>query len=77
MAHLNLYIPDEVAANLKQEANAAGVPLSRFMLSLVPGCGSGDQWPAGFFETSCGFLTEDIEEPADTLPEPTEALEIP
>jgi hypothetical protein len=76
VAHLNLYVPDEVAANLKQEAAAAGVPLSRFLLSLVPG-GSEDQWPAGFFEQSCGFLAEDIEELADESPEPTEALKIP
>ena len=72
MAHVNIYLPDDVAATLKQEANAAGVPLSRFILSLLPGAASGDEWPPGFFEQACGFLTEDIHEPADAPPEPLE-----
>jgi hypothetical protein len=48
VAHLNIYLPDDVAASLKQEANAAGVPLSRFMLSLLPGGASRDEWPPDF-----------------------------
>jgi hypothetical protein len=75
VAHLNLYLPDDLAASLKQQANANGVPLSRLMLSYLPGGHSGDDWPTGFFEQVCGFLTEDMEEPADPPPDPVEALE--
>lgn len=77
MAHLNIYLPDDVAAALKREANAAGVPLSRFILSRGTGNRPGDHWPEGFFELSCGFLAENIEEPADAPAEPVEALNLP
>ena len=40
----------DVADALKQEANAAGVPLSRLMLSRMRGHKSGNEWPPDFFE---------------------------
>ena len=77
MAHLNLYIPDDLAARLKREASAAGMPLSRFMLSQIRGGASLEAWPTGFFAEACGFLTEDMEEPADSPPEPVDQLDLP
>lgn len=76
MAHLNLYLPDDVAAVLKQEANAARVPLSRYVLSLLAARGPGARWPQGYFEQVCGFLSEEMAEPEDALPEPIEALDL-
>ena len=77
MAHLNIYLPDDVAAALKREASSAGVTLSRFMLSRVTDMASGGGWPPGFFEKSCGFLTEGMDEPSDPPPEPLDAMELP
>ena len=74
MAQLNLYVPDDLASRLKRDAKRAGLPLSRYVLSLLsthrePG------WPAGYFEKVCGFLREDFPEPEDRLPEPVEMPE--
>ena len=79
MAHLNIYVPDEVSVALKQQARAAGVSLSRFLLSQVQGDRSGSAWPAGFFSRTCGFLAEDeeMDEPDDALPEAVESLDVP
>ncbi len=74
VAHLNIYVPDELAETLKKEARSAGVPLSRFMLSRMSSIGPGADWPPGFFTQTCGFLTEDIAEPFDAPPEPVESL---
>jgi hypothetical protein len=63
---LNPPIPDDIAS----------LPAGA-LLSQVAGDASLDDWPAGFFEDSCGFLTEDMEEPSDTAPDPVEAVEIP
>lgn len=75
MAHLNLYIPDDIAEALKQEANSARVPLSRYVLSLLTARRPGAGWPPGYFERACGFLSDEMEEPADALPEPVEAVD--
>ncbi len=77
MAHLNIYLPDEFADKLKREANAAKVPLSRYLLSLLSDRGEGGGWPAGYLDHVCGFLAEPMAEPADALPEPVEAFELP
>jgi len=74
MAQLNLYVPDDLAARLKQEARKARLPLSRYVVSrLSPGADPG--WPAGYFETACGFLREEFPEPADGPPEAFESHE--
>lgn len=76
MAHLNLYLPDDIAAVLKQEANSAKVPLSRYILSLLAAHRPGAGWPPGYFDRVCGFLSEEMEEPADALPEPVQAADM-
>ena len=75
MPHLNLYLPDDIAAALKQEANSAKVPLSRYVLSLLAARAPGAGWPQGYIERVCGFLSEEMAEPADALPEPLEDLD--
>ena len=70
MAQLNLYVPDELAAHLKRDARKAGLPLSRYVLSLI--APASDPWPARYFKTSCGFLHEEFPEPADPPPDPIE-----
>jgi hypothetical protein len=77
MAHLNLYIPDKLAAEMKRKARSAGVPLSRFVLMRLRDDSSASAWPKDFFEKRCGFLKEDMKEPADAPPEPLDASDLP
>jgi len=72
VAQLNLYVPDELAAQLKRAARRAGLPLSAYVRSVLSK-GSEGRWPAGFFERTCGFLHEPFAEPEDRFPEPVEA----
>lgn len=74
MAQLNVYVPDEVARTLRDRAAKAGMPLSRFVVSLLAPNPS-DAWPAGYFGRTCGFLQEKIAVPADPVPEPVEGLD--
>lgn len=76
MAHLNLYLPDEIADALKREASSASIPLSRYVLSLITPRGNGSGWPPEYFDRVCGFLSEEIAEPADALPEPVEDADL-
>jgi len=68
---LNLYVPNDVAARLKREARRAGLPLSRYVVSLIVAPRE-SAWPAGYFSKTCGFLREDFPEPEDPAPEPVE-----
>jgi len=71
VAQLNLYVPDDLADQLKRAARRAGLPLSRYIRSLLE-TGTEEKWPAGFFERTCGFLRGAFPEPEDRLPEPVE-----
>jgi hypothetical protein len=75
MAHLNLYLPDDIAEVLKQEASSARLPLSRYVLSLLVSRGPGAAWPSQYFERECGFLSEEMAEPEDAPPEPLDELD--
>ena len=74
VAQLNLYVSDDLAERLKQEARKARLPLSRYVLTLLSTTPDGG-WPEGYFETVCGFLREDFAEPEDRLPKPVEVRE--
>jgi hypothetical protein len=74
MAQLNLYVPDDLGERLRREARKAHLPLSRYVLSLLSTTVEAG-WPAGYFETACGFLREDFPEPEDQFPEVVEARE--
>ena len=69
MAQMNLYVPDEVATKLKQEADRSGMSLSKYVLYLLSEKRP-EGWPEGYFDRACGFLEWEFEEPADSLPEP-------
>ena len=77
MAHLNLYIPDKLAAEMKRKARSAGVPLSRFVLMRLHDSPATDSWPKDFFSKRCGFLKEDMKEPVDAPPAPFDASDLP
>ena len=71
MAQLNLYVPEDLAEELKRAARKARLPLSRYVLSLLSRQ-SDSGWPKDYFETACGFLHDDFPEPEDYFPEPVE-----
>ena len=75
MAQLNIYVPDEKAARLRMEAAKAGLPLSRYVITLLDRKGGTDPWPNGYFETACGFLRDEFPEPADLAPEAVADME--
>ena len=69
MAQLSVYVPNDMASTLKAEANAARIPLSRYVLSLLSDRKSNEsnsEWPPNYFDRTCGLLTEDIAEPPDS-----------
>jgi len=74
VAQLNLYVPDELSADLKERARRAGMPHSRYVIRLLTPVEQ-KGWPARFFEETCGFLAEDFAEPEDALPEPVFGIE--
>jgi len=51
------------ASSLKRQAHAAGMPLSRLVLSRLGTDSGAGRWPEGFFEKSCGFLVGEMPEP--------------
>lgn len=53
MAQLNIYVPDELAARLKAEAQEANLPLSRYVVNQLTK-DKADAWPEGYFEKICG-----------------------
>ncbi|MBT4504525.1 MAG: ribbon-helix-helix protein, CopG family [Gemmatimonadetes bacterium] len=53
MPQLHLYVPDDLAEEIRQRAESRGVSVSRLLSDLVRrevGCG----WPEGFFERVVG-----------------------
>ena len=55
MAQLHFYVPDEVEAQIRDKANQAKLPLSRYLANLVKQeAGQPSQWPVGYFEKVFG-----------------------
>ena len=51
MQHLEFYVPDVIARQLRQRAVHAGVSLSRYLAELVKrDTHSSTNWPEGYFE---------------------------
>jgi hypothetical protein len=73
LAHLNIYVPDELAAELKSKAAKEGLSLSKFVVKQISPQPerelSNNGW-GDYFERIKGILPADFEEPEDPLPEP-------
>lgn len=55
MSQLHFYVPDEVEKQLRAKAQAANLPLSRFLAEVVKReISQPDQWPEGYFEQVFG-----------------------
>ena len=53
MPQLHFYVPEPVAARVRQRAMAAGLSASRYLAELVKR-EVGTEWPQGFFEQVVG-----------------------
>jgi hypothetical protein len=51
--------------------------VSNEVAATVSGSGLRDEWPAGYFDQSCGFLIEDIQEPSDPAARPGDVVDVP
>lgn len=72
MAHLNIYVPDELAAELKSKAAKEGLSLSKFVVKQISPKLDHNGWPEGYFEKIKGILPDDFEEPEDFPPRPVD-----
>lgn len=65
MSQLHFYVPDEVEAQIRDKANQANLPLSRYLANLVKReAGRPDEWPEGYFEQVFGqWQGEPLERP--------------
>jgi hypothetical protein len=64
MPQLHLYVPEEVAAALREKARARGVPLSRLLAEIVRREATAG-WPAHFFEDVVGAWEGELLERPD------------
>jgi len=53
MPQLHFYVPEAVAKELRARARAAGLPVSRYLATVVGG-EANRGWPPGFFEEVVG-----------------------
>lgn len=53
MPQLHLYVPEEMAATVKQQAEARGMSVSKYLAELVQR-DLGRGWPPGYFEQVVG-----------------------
>jgi hypothetical protein len=53
MAQMHLYVPAEVAKQLKERARALGMPVSRYLTTVVRR-ELGNGWPEAFFDQVIG-----------------------
>lgn len=53
MPQLHLYVPDQIAERIRQEAQAAGLSVSQFLADVVKR-ELQPQWPISFFEEVVG-----------------------
>ena len=66
MPQMHLYLPKELANEVKRRADARGMSVSRYLADLVKG-EVADDWPAGFFSEVVGGWTGDRLERAPQL----------
>ena len=74
MPQLHLYLPEELAKQVRERAKARGIPVSRFLSEIVErevACG----WPEGYFDrVGGGWKGEPLERPPQQEVEHRETL---
>ena len=71
MPQLHLYVPNEVAKRLREQAKIRKMSLSKYLAEIVQR-ETPTGWPEGYFEEVVGSWVGDFEEPEDL---PLEELE--
>lgn len=62
MSQLHFYVPDEKERLLRQQAEKAHLPLSRYLASLVmQKADTASQWPEGYFQVFGQWQGEPLE----------------
>ncbi len=64
MPQLHLYVPDEVAKRLREQAKTRKMSLSKYLAEIVQR-ETPTGWPEGYFEEVVGSWVGDFEEPED------------
>jgi len=59
---LNLYVPEQTARLLRQRAKARGVPLSKYLASIIQSDVT-QQWPRGYFRDAVGAWKGELKRP--------------
>lgn len=62
MAQIHCYVPDDIARKLGDKARAAGLPVSRYLASLIRK-EMETPWPEGYFELFGQWQGEPLERP--------------
>jgi hypothetical protein len=74
MAQLHMYLPEELASEVRARADAAGQSVSTFLAGIVTRA-LGEGWPDGFFEEVVGgWRGEPLERAPQGTPERRDAL---
>lgn len=74
MPQLHLYVPEDVAARVRQRAGARGQSVSAYLADVVRGAAGGG-WPPRFFEQVVGgWLGPRLRRPRQGRHEPREHL---
>jgi len=76
MAQLHLYLPDEVAAEVKERAKSRGLTVSAYLAEIVRSQMT-DQWPKNFFSKVVGGWGGELERPEEPPLEKREDIDVP
>ena len=69
MPQLHLYVPEDVAAKVREKAKARNLTVSRYLAELIKR-EVGEGWPEGYFERVCGKWEGEFPEVTRDEPEP-------
>lgn len=77
MAQLHLYLPDDLAEDVKERAKSRGLSVSAYLAEIVKSQMS-DQWPKDFFSRVVGgWVGKPLERPDQPDLERREDMDVP
>ena len=68
MPQLHLYVPEDIALKVQQQAKERNLSVSRYLADVIKR-EVGEGWPDGYFERVCGQWEGDVPEIAREEPE--------
>ena len=77
MAQLHLYLPDDLAEDVKERAKSRGLSVSAYLAEIVKSQMT-DRWPKDFFSKVVGgWVGKPLERPEQPEMEPRENIDVP